>query len=243
MLNIDIQQLKHLYYTEKKSAFEIARILGCTPYPIYSRMKANGMKRRSYSEAQTNRYAHKTGDIKISEIVHLYFQEQLSLREVGARLGVSYDIIRKHLVAAGYERRKRGVVCRPRKSSSSHSKFTTADAAEMVRLYCEAGWSSVEIASRYNCCDVTVRGYLKRQGVQLRSVKEAQALRRKKETGLGTARSSHLSETDALPPEQVTPARILQLRSEENLTIDAIAVRCSLTNLQVYNILQEAGGL
>ena len=33
--------------------------------------------------------------------------------------------------------------------------------------------------------------------------------------------------------------RILQLRNEENLTIDVIAGRCSLSNLEVYNILQE----
>ena len=74
--------------------------------------------------------------------------------------------------------------------------------------------------------------------------KEAQALRRKKEVAKAEGRhqsavSQQLKQVPLLTPEQVTPERILQLRNEENLTIDVIAGRCSLSNLQVYNILQE----
>ena len=237
MKNIDIHQIKHLYYTEKKSAFEIAEIFGCTPIVIYGRMKENGMQRRPYSEAQKIRYARDSLKLDLAEIVRLYFEEQLSLEAVGDRLGVSNDTVRKRLLAAGYAPRKRGELRRLRES-----EFTDTDLAEMVRLYCEAGQSSMEIASRYNCSDVVVREHLKRHGVRLRTFKEAQALRRKKET-----ERKSVGETDlvavSLPPDQVTPERILQLRHEENLTIDAIAVRVSLTNLEVYNILQEAGGL
>ena len=235
MKDIDIHQVVHLYYHEKKSVYEIAEIFGCTPTVIYGHMQKNGLQRRSYSEAHTIRYSQKHLKIDLAEIVRLYFEEQLPLIEVGTRLGVCHTTVRKCLVAAGYEIRKRGESRHPQKSRSS--KFTDADLAEMERLYCQAEWSSAEIAYRYECCDLTVRAHLKRQGIRLRTPKEAQALRRKKEAARGTV--AEICLVPDLPPEQVTPERILQLRNEENLTIDVIAGRCSLSNLEVYNILQE----
>ena len=266
MKNIDINQVAHLYYHEKKSVYEIAEIFDCVPTVIYARMKANGLQRRSYSEAHTIRYSQKCLKIDLAEIVRLYFEEHLTLIEIGTRLGVCHTTVRKCLVAAGYEIRKRGESRHPQKSRSS--KFTDADLAEMERLYCQAEWSSAEIAYRYDCCDLTVRAHLKRLGVRLRTPKEAQALRRKKEAARGTVAGICL--VPDLPPDQVTPSenrasvcesqtegngsthrqrneqnprfsveRILQLRNEENLTIDVIAGRCSLSNLEVYNILQE----
>ena len=232
--SIDMDQLKHLYYRQKKSAFEVAEIFGCSPAVIYGRMKKHGMQCRSYSESQKIRYAQVGLNLDITEIVHLYFQERLTLVEVGIRLGVSSCSIRRRLIAAGYQMRKRGASRYPYQSSGS--RFTDADFTEMERLYCQAEWSSAEIASRYNCSGLTVREHLKRRGVRLRTTQEAQALRRKKET-------ERNSDSRRLPPEQVTPERILQLRNEEHLTIDAIAGRCSLSNLEVYNILQEMGGI
>ena len=250
MKNIDINQVAHLYYHEKKSVYAIAEIFGCVPTVIYARMKANGLQRRSYSEAHTIRYSQKHLNMDLAEIVRLYFEEHLTLIEIGTRLGVCHTTVRKCLVAAGYEIRKRGESRHPQKSRSS--KFTDADLAEMERLYCQAEWSSAEIAYRYDCCDMTVRVHLRQLGVRLRTPQEAQALRRKKEKEVShhddrdrttsCAARGTVGETclvPALSPEQVTPERILQLRNEENLTIDAIAELCSLSNLQVYNILQE----
>ena len=213
-------------------------------------MKKNGLHRRSYSEAHRMRYSQKHITLNLAEIVRLYFEEELTLTEVGTRLGVCSDAVRKRLIAAGYQRRKAGESRHPRKSRGSN--FTDADLAEMQRLYCQAEWSSGEIAYEYDCCEMTVRAHLKRHGVRLRTRKEAQALRRKKEkqvalredrdrrTALEARRTvGKPCLVPVLPPEQVTPERIEQLRNEENLTIDAIAERCSLSNLQVYNILQE----
>ena len=235
MKDIDIHQVAHLYYHEKKSVYEIAEIFGCVHSVIYARMKENGLPRRSYSEAHTIRYSQKQIKIDLAEIVRLYFEEQLPLIEVGTRLGVCHTTVRKCLVAAGYEIRKRGESRHPQKSRSS--KFTDADLAEMERLYCQAEWSSAEIAYRYECCDLTARAHLKNRGVRLRTPKEAQALRRKKEAARGTV--AEICLVPDLPPEQVTPERIHQLRNEEGLRIDIIAEMCSLSNLEVYNILQE----
>ena len=282
MKNIDINQVSHLYYHEKKSVYAIAEIFGCTPTVIYGHMQKNGLQRRSYSEAHRMRYSQKLITINLAEIVRLYFEEQLTLIEVGEQLGICSDLVRKRLIAAGYERRKAGESRHPRKSRGS--KFTDADLAEMERRYCQAEESSAEIAYRYDCCEMTVRAHLRQLGVRLRTPQEAQALRRKKEKQVsrredrdrttscavrGTVGETRLE--PVLPPEQVTPSenretsvcesrtegngsahrqrneqnprfsveRILQLRNEENLTIDAIAGRCSLSNLEVYNILQE----
>ena len=108
MISIDIQELKRLYYDEQKSGFEIARHFQTFPQVIYNRMKKHGLQRRSASGGQTLRYA-KTGIIlNIDEIVHLYFDEKLTLTEVGARIGVSHATIKNRLSAAGYKCRNSG---------------------------------------------------------------------------------------------------------------------------------------
>ena len=138
MKNIDINQVAHLYYHEKKSVYEIAKIFGYrSPMPIYACMKENGLQRRSYSEAHRMRYSQKHITINLAEIVRLYFEEQLTLVEVGTRLGVCSDLVRKRLIAAGYQRRRRGESRHPQKSRRN-SNFTDADLAEMERLYCQA---------------------------------------------------------------------------------------------------------
>lgn len=245
MKNVDINQIKHLYYHKKKSAYEIAKRFDCDPAIIYAHMEKNGMQRRSKSESQKIRYNNRVYDetkveSELAEMVRLYFEEYLSLAEVGKRLRVSHSTVRERLLTAGYQIRKSGEARHLRKSGGRI--YTEADLSEMKRLYCEEELSSAEIARRFDCYDLTIRTHLEQQGVRLRTLKEAQALRRKKE-----AEKKKMVEVrhipDRIPKEQVTPARILQLRNEENLTIDAIAERCSLSNLEVYKILQEMGGI
>lgn len=245
MKNIDINQIKHLYYHEKKSVYEIATLFDCDPAIIYAHMEKNGMQRRSKSESQKIRYRNRTHDkhrseSELAEMVHLYFEEHLSLAEVAKRLRVSHTTVRERLLTAGYQTRKRGEWKHLRKSRGRI--FTAAELSEMKHLYCEEELSSAEIARRFDCTDLIVRTHLEQQGVRLRTLKEAQALRRKKEAEQKKKAEVHHN-PDRIPREQVTPARILQLRNEENLTIDAIAERCSLSNVEVYNILEKMGGI
>ena len=245
MKSIDIDELKRLYYDEQKSGFEIARRFQTRPAVIYACMEEHGLQRRTYAVAHKLRYAETRLRLNINEIVRLYFEEELSLVDVGERVGVSGDTIMKRLWAAGYKCRKRGVSRHPSKIKGT-SMFTASDLTEIQRLYCEEGRSAGDIAGRYNCSDATIRNHLKRIGVQMRTIQEAQALRRnheqKKESGQHQASvSRQLKQLQPLSPEEVTPERVQQLRSKDNLTIDAIAEVCSLTNLEVYNILQEAG--
>ena len=264
MIDIDIDRLKHLYYTEKKNTSQIAEIFGCSPPVISKRMKENGLQRRTLSEAKTLQYSQTKIQLDITELVRLYFKEHLSLAAVGERLGVSYCTVRRRLIAAGYTLRKTSESGRAQR----RSRFTDAEIQEMQRLYCEEEQSSGDIAARYKCAGVTVREYLKGLGVRLRAGKEAQALRRKRENGHSETtykekennapRQQEHSTRTYTPPKrlgkvfepipllrqaEVTPERILQLYKKDDLLIDDIAAVCSLSNVEVYNILREAGGL
>ena len=239
MISIDIDELKRLYYDEQKSCYAIARHFGVVPTTIYRYMKQHGLQRRPLAEAQKLRHAKTRINPNIDEIVHLYFDEKLTLSEVGARIGVSRDTVWRRLLAAGYR-------CRNNTRIKGTCMFTASDLTEIQRLYCKAGLSAHEIAGRYDCSSPTIRRHLKRQGVRLRTIPEAQALRRKHEQAKTADQhqgsvSRQLKEFHPLSPEEVTPERVQQLRSKDNLTIDAIAEVCALTNLEVYNILQEAG--
>ena len=246
MINIDIQELKRLYYNEQQSAYEIAQHFQTTPQVIYIRMKKHGLQRRPCAEAQKLRYAKTEAGIRIftsiDEIVHLYFEKKLTLKEVGARIGVSHATIQNRLLTAGYKCRTKGQSRHPSKMKGT-SMFTASDFTEIQRLYCEEEISSDDIAFQYDCCGATIRNHLKRIGVQMRTVPEAQVLRRKKEQAQADDQhqrsvSRQLKQLPPLPPGEVSPARVIGLRNKDNLTIDAIAEVCSLTNLEVYNILQ-----
>ena len=62
------------------------------------------MQRRSYAEAHTIRYSQKCLKLDLAETVRLYFEEQLTLAEVGKRVGAAGITVSKRLVAAGYRR-------------------------------------------------------------------------------------------------------------------------------------------
>lgn len=108
-IDIDINQIKTLYVDQKKSLRETARILGSTVGTIKDRMKENGLNIRSKSEGQKliggSRATRKRIDIDLSKIVRMYFEQELSLTEVGKRFGVSQAPIRERLISAGYKLR------------------------------------------------------------------------------------------------------------------------------------------
>ena len=195
--------------------------------------------------------------LPITEIVKLYFEQQLTLLEIGKRMRVSGTTIRARLIEAGYSVRRRGKAQR----KGFTGRFSDAEVAEMERLYCVELCACPEIASRFKCSAGTVRAKLIERGVQLRTYSEAYALRRKnqeetatplrKETN-GKTRSPRtytppkrlgkvFDPIPLLPPEQVTPERILQLWQEDELTLDDIAAICSLSRVDIYNILEKAG--
>ena len=113
-------------------------------------------------------------NIDIQQIAYLYFDEVLTLTEVSERIGVCRDTIWKRLLAAGYKCRPRGSSRNPRLSKTKGtSMFTASDLAEIKRLYCKEKISANDIAFRYDCSGSSIRIYLKRQGVQMRTIQES----------------------------------------------------------------------
>lgn len=280
MKNIDINQIKYLYYDEEKSSIEIAKIFDCSPATIRNWMKKHNLPRRPKKEAHKNQTGPLSIDIDIDELVRLYFEKQLPLAVIGAQKGTSGTTIRSKLLKAGYTLRSDRI---------RSSKFTDTDVSEMERLYLEEELALQTIAERFKCTAVTVGTRLKKRGIRLRNPKQAQGLRQKKEnpdfsaagveksvksakvgksdsvekTPLPNSQTSELPNSQTfsktytppkrlgkvfepiplIPPEEVTPERILQLRQEDDLTLDDIAAVCSLSTVDVYNILIENGSL
>ncbi|MCY3722562.1 MAG: hypothetical protein OXG97_10110 [Candidatus Poribacteria bacterium] len=275
MKNIDINQIKYLYYDEEKSSIEIAKIFDCSPATIRNWMKKHNLPRRPKKEAHKNQTGPPGIDIDLDELVRLYFEKQLPLAVIGAQKGTSGTTIRSKLLKAGYTLRSDRI---------RSSKFTDTDVSEMERLYLEEELALQMIAERFKCTAVTVGTQLKKRGIRLRNPKQAQVLRQKKEkagveesvksakvgksdsvekTPLPNSQTSELPNSQTfsktytppkrfgkvfepiplIPPEEVTPERILQLRQQDDLTLDDIAAVCSLSTVDVYNILIENGSL
>ena len=250
MISIDLEELKRLYYDEQKSGFEIARHFQTFPQVIYNRMRKHGLQRRPCAEAQKLRYAKTEAGIRIftsiDEIVHLYFEEKLTLKEVGARIGVSHATIQNRLFTAGYKCRTKGQSRHLCPSNKGTSMFTESELAEIGRLYSEEERSAHDIAFQYDCSDATIRNYLKRIGVQMRTVPEAQILRRKKEQAQAGGQheasiSRQLKQLPPLTPEQVTPDRVLAV-AQQGQSHDR-RNRQSLFTLKLGSLQHFTGGL
>ena len=231
MKNIDMSEVERLYYDEEMSTLEVGLELGVSAETIQSRMKSAGMQLRTRSEAQkcrtrNRRAGNRSKDVDVERAAYLYFEREFPTSKIGEILGVSSATIRNRLKAAGYTLRGR-----------LKKKYGDSEITEMVRLYCEEELSTGDLAYRYGCRDVTIRNYLKQRGVRLRTSKECQELRRKKEA----SRKAKVSMP--VPKVEVTPAVIVQLRKGENLTIDVIAEQCGLENIEVYTVLQSEGVL
>lgn len=170
-----------------------------------------------------------TKKLDINEIVRLYFDEMLSLVEIGKRFGVSFVTIRSRLLANGYQTREPGW--------NSVPAFSETERAELVRLHVDEQKNCTELSLIYGVSSVTVQKYLREAGV-LRSVRQAQVLRRVKERGEQGEQATETHEREEVAPtESASPENIRRLRETENLRIDEIAERTGLSNLEVYEVI------
>jgi len=102
-LDIDINLVKHLYNSERKSICSIAEQFHCSEKAIWNRLKQTGIRLRGRHQWQTE-----IEKSKKDEIIHLYTQEKLSGKQVGERVGYSKHTIWRILKKYGIPRRKGG---------------------------------------------------------------------------------------------------------------------------------------
>ena len=242
MKYIDKEELSRLYHIEKTSVNKIAKIFNCTPTTIYSKMRKYGLKLRSKKEAQILRRIDKS-TLDINKILNLYYDKNQTLEQVGKHFGVSATTIRKRLISKGYKPKN----ISDYSESGRRSDFSHEEISEMIRLYCNENLSFAKIGRKFETGTQKVKTLLQKNDVQLRTLNEVRQLHKKRTTTAGGSLRKRLEiyqkpsivPEEKIPLEQVTPEMIWRMRQEENLTIDKIAVRCSLTNLEVYEILKK----
>jgi hypothetical protein len=102
-----------------------------------------------------------------SELRRLYWDEGLSTTEIGGRLGVSHETVRRWMNADGIARRP------PAASGGGCPSPLRPDPEELRRLYWEEGLSCPEIGRRCRVLPATVMYWLAAAGVPRRDAREA----------------------------------------------------------------------
>jgi transposase-like protein len=99
---IPLEVLERLYVTESRSLRAIARELGCSDSTVAKAVRRQGLVRPTAASAG------RLDESVVRELVRLYADERLDLRQVAARTGVPRDRVAVELRAQGVRLRKRG---------------------------------------------------------------------------------------------------------------------------------------
>ena len=107
MSQIDIDEIKRLYYDEKLSVSAVAQRVEIPKCRVQKAMQQHGLRRRSRKEAQGLRVPTVMSQIDVNEIKRLYYDEKLSVSAVAQRMGVPINRVRKAMQQHGLKRRSR----------------------------------------------------------------------------------------------------------------------------------------
>lgn len=239
---VDLQQVKDLYYGEELSVPKVAERMGLPGHIVYLEMKKYGLPRRTKSEAQQLRVWGHRSSVPTSEIERLYFDEEKTLVETAEILSLSYGCVRTRLLEAGHQLRSRKEARLLCKGGRASVEFDVEEKHWIRKYYCDDGCSLATIGLRFSVSGPKIRQVLVDMGIKIRTLSEAQQLRRE---NMKRRFQEHIPDPVEVQPvldeSEVSSALVVQLRNESNLKIDEIAARCSLTNMEVYAILEQAG--
>lgn len=145
--DISDDQLRELYVTDQLSAPDVALRLDCGPSTIYHRLDRLGIPRRQSGHAPDRPDR--------SDLIRLYVEEGLSLRQVAARRGVTAPAV------AGWLRHY-GI---PARAARTPPVDVNRDA--IVDGY-RSGLSTLELAAQQGCSTATIYRDLEAAGVHRR---------------------------------------------------------------------------
>ena len=165
-----------------------------------------------------------------NEIIRLYETEMHTFAEIAKLLGTSYSKVYRRYLKTGRTPRKRGL-------TSRKSRFTADNIDRILKKYV-AGNSSVVLALEFGCSDVHIRTLLHQHGANVRTVQEAQRLRRAKREA-PRPQKTHTDRPETLPTLEELPAVVKKYRAD-GLLIDEIAHRTGITRLEVFEILNSS---
>lgn len=173
----DKQWLFHQYVVAKKTQGEIADIADVHQKTISRWMDKHDIPARSTGEAHK---LHVHGSSRPWEdenkLRELYIEEGYTTQEIGDYFDVAQPIIYRALAASNIE-------TRPPKRDR-YNTYPELENHEWLRGEYEAGRSVANIADEVGCGETTIRKELQLAGVSIRSVQEANALRRELENAV-----------------------------------------------------------
>ena len=118
-MKFTVLRAAYLYFEDGWSTNDIAARFGIGATTVRRTLQAAGYELRTNSESQTLRNADR--DLRLEEIVELYFDKHLSAKEIERRLGINDCVVLNRLRRAGYKLRapKSGVSHEKRPSTSA----------------------------------------------------------------------------------------------------------------------------
>ena len=166
------QQIVAIYEVGRFSYAEIAKTYGFKPMKIYGILKRRGAKIRRGSEAQLIAHSRRrmfTREEK-EQIAHIYNAGYSSIR-IAKAYGCGYSAILKAVRDVGGTIRPAGCNTEHGRQKLSRTKrmFTETEDEEIKKIYEIGGYTSLEMATAYNCNNTTILESLRRAGAAIRN--------------------------------------------------------------------------
>jgi len=145
------EEIIRLYSEEGLTVKEIGPLFGLTHVRVIQILEKAGVNRRS--RGWRSHWPWRDMEQRRREIAHVYVEEELSLNEVGARLGLSTSCVRQELIRAGVDRRH---------ASWYRMQRVAQRNREIIRLCLQEGLKRKEVAARFDLRPETVSRILAR---------------------------------------------------------------------------------
>lgn len=118
--------------------------------------------------------------------------------------------------------------------------FSEEEQSEMRRLYCDDKHSMAMVGFHFEVSPQIIKRTLLEMGVELRTLKESQQIRRDRNSERHEKRVSEKVDK-VLEDSEVSESKVVELYKSGDFLLDEIALKCSLTRMEVYEILKDAG--
>jgi len=153
------ERLRKWYLGERKSAREIAKIVGVDSNSVLQWLKDANIKRRTLSDAQFAIYDKEIERPSDEQLRKWYIDERKGTREIGELVGVTYQTVQGWLREAGVPRRY-GTVAMIKKEKPSDD--------QLRKWYIDERKSGQEIAEIVGVTAGVIHKWLRNVGVEIR---------------------------------------------------------------------------
>lgn len=208
---MDYDWLYDQYITKNRRTVEIAEEYGCKPSTIGSWIYKFKLKKPVDTRYHAPKFQYQQHDY----LFHNHIELHRSMAEIAAENGVSSDTIRYNLKKNGIE---------PWQTVEKPDR-TDEEIEDIISLYCDKKLSTNEIAKRYNTTHGTIKRYLKKNGIKIRGLSEAQFAHN------GVDYNDDLNDKDLLE----------SLHWDNNMTCEEIGLLYGIHGSTVRRIMQRIG--